>query len=284
MSLRASTMSPANASYDRAPSHLLRKLVLLFLLVTAAALGGVLLFRQKPDFPILLFSFFTIVTLGLIAGLGVRTVLRDAGGFVRGMAAAALVVTGLGLLGYFTEWQLGIGPLEFGRTTVDWLDLTQMVIGIDTAWITMRAWQSSAVRTVPATHNVVSRPRRRRAVQASGAAAPRVQLPRSWSLWPKPRVRANPAVRSRAATRGAPVLTFQKAQPQPIRPKRRTGLFRRRPQVQLAVTEEHRCPYCLDIVMRSDPRGTRECDVCHTLHHADCWAITGVCQVPHLNT
>jgi hypothetical protein len=28
----------------------------------------------------------------------------------------------------------------------------------------------------------------------------------------------------------------------------------------------------------------KKCEVCNTLHHADCWAITGMCQVPHLNT
>ncbi len=276
-------MSPAHTSYDREPSHLLRKLVLLFLLVTSAALGGVLLFRKEFDFPIVLFAFFTNVSLGLIAGLGVRTVLRNQGWFVRGMAAAALVVVGLGVLGYFTDWQVGIGPLEFGRTNVDWLDLTQMVIAIDTAWITLRAWQSSTAGTVDSASRSVSRPIRRRTTQASGTSAPRVQLPRGWAVWPKPKVRTNAVSRSRAASR-PPVLTFQKAQPPPVRPKRRSGLFRRRPQVQLAVTEEHRCPYCLDLVKRTDPRGVRECDVCHTLHHADCWAITGVCQVPHLNT
>ncbi|MBI4786154.1 MAG: hypothetical protein HY782_03790 [Chloroflexi bacterium] len=47
---------------------------------------------------------------------------------------------------------------------------------------------------------------------------------------------------------------------------------------------EDRCPYCLDIVKRNDPRGVQVCEVCHTPHHADCWAITGKCQVPHLNT
>jgi hypothetical protein len=47
---------------------------------------------------------------------------------------------------------------------------------------------------------------------------------------------------------------------------------------------EDRCPYCLDIIKRQDPRGVKICDVCHTPHHADCWAITGKCQVPHLNT
>ncbi len=47
---------------------------------------------------------------------------------------------------------------------------------------------------------------------------------------------------------------------------------------------EDRCPYCLDIVKRNDPRGVKVCEVCGTPHHADCWAITGKCQVPHLNT
>jgi hypothetical protein len=68
-----------------------------------------------------------------------------------------------------------------------------------------------------------------------------------------------------------------------IRPKKKRAA-RRKPKIQFALVEEHRCPYCLDAVARNDPRGVKECDVCHTLHHADCWSITGVCQVPHLNT
>jgi len=47
---------------------------------------------------------------------------------------------------------------------------------------------------------------------------------------------------------------------------------------------EERCPYCLDVVKKNDPRGIKKCEVCGTPHHADCWAITGKCQVPHLNT
>lgn len=47
---------------------------------------------------------------------------------------------------------------------------------------------------------------------------------------------------------------------------------------------EDRCPYCFDIVKRSDPRGVHVCPSCNTPHHADCWAITGKCQMPHLNT
>jgi ribosomal protein L37AE/L43A len=46
---------------------------------------------------------------------------------------------------------------------------------------------------------------------------------------------------------------------------------------------EHKCPFCLEDVRRNDPRGVEECPICHTLHHADCWEITGMCQVPHMS-
>lgn len=55
------------------------------------------------------------------------------------------------------------------------------------------------------------------------------------------------------------------------------------PSVRLVGEEEHRCPYCLELVAPHDPRGIVECPICHTRHHADCWAVTGVCQVPHFN-
>lgn len=42
------------------------------------------------------------------------------------------------------------------------------------------------------------------------------------------------------------------------------------------------CPYCLEEVASNDPRGRVVCDICGTPHHADCWAITGKCEVPHL--
>jgi ribosomal protein L37AE/L43A len=60
------------------------------------------------------------------------------------------------------------------------------------------------------------------------------------------------------------------------------NLLRRRRAVRLAAYEEHRCPYCLEQVRRGDPRGTVECPICHTLHHKDCWDVTGTCQIPHL--
>ena len=59
---------------------------------------------------------------------------------------------------------------------------------------------------------------------------------------------------------------------------------RRQLKIRLAAHVEHRCPYCLEIVKPDDPRGAKECPICHAMHHADCWAVTGMCQVPHHNT
>jgi len=87
--------------------------------------------------------------------------------------------------------------------------------------------------------------------------------------------------RSHTNSAGDNLILAHTAQPSRSRSKR---FFNRKPVLQLSVFEEHRCPYCLDDVKRNDPRGVKECDVCHSLHHADCWAITGMCQVPHLNT
>lgn len=67
-----------------------------------------------------------------------------------------------------------------------------------------------------------------------------------------------------------------------MKPKVRR-IRRRRPKLHLTNQVEHRCPYCLEIVEPKDPRGTKVCPICHAVHHADCWAVTGMCQVPHHN-
>jgi hypothetical protein len=52
-------------------------------------------------------------------------------------------------------------------------------------------------------------------------------------------------------------------------------------EIRLLGAIEHRCPFCLETVEKNDPRGVKICKICHTHHHADCWDVTGACQVPH---
>lgn len=96
--------------------------------------------------------------------------------------------------------------------------------------------------------------------------------------WSHPEAPTLPRSRtSRQAANPAPRLVRRRRAP-----VARSGNHNEGPRV-LSVVED-RCPYCFDVIKRNDPRGVQVCEVCGTPHHADCWAITGKCQVPHLNT
>ncbi len=276
--------------------HLLRKLILLVLLVVAATLGLVILFRESRTIPLTWFSFFADASLGFLAGMGSRLVLRRRHGLIQGLASAALSIVGLSMLGFFTDARLGIGPLPTGsvhlpwldwahlgslmllqplRPTMDLLDLAHMVIAVDTSWIVLRAWKRR-----PA--NSVARPnRRRQAPLARVSVGPHgrsghVRAPASSSSRPKVGGRRS----------GRPLISMRVAAVRSSASRRssRWNPLRRKLGVHLAVHEEHRCPYCLEDVNRRDARGVVECPICHTLHHKECWDVTGTCQVPHLNT
>ena len=263
------------------PSHFLRRLILLLLLVVAVSLGLVLLTRSKTELPSLMLDILTDIGLGLIAGVAVRLLFANRSGFIRGLAAAAAVVIGLGVIGYFTDWKMGIGPLKFGRSEVDLLSLAHLVVAIDMSWIALRLGRQHGPRVV----EVSPRSSGGSTWQPSHDSHSHTDMPLV--------TRANVPVYGGTRSSGRAALTgirpavrgrtkMKTAANMPVRPRRK-GFFRQSPQVQLALVEDHRCPYCLDPVKRNDPRGVRECDICHALHHADCWAITGTCQVPHLN-
>jgi hypothetical protein len=286
--------------------HLLRKVFLLFLVVIASALGLVILSRQRSHVPPFLFNILADASLGLIAGLATRWVLRGRNLVVQGLASAAVSLVGLGIIGYFTNWKSGIGPLQaglvsvhwldwahvalrlpvqFGRSSMDLLDLAHMVIAADTSWIALRVWRQTvdfgAQRSAPAEH--VRRPARspRPARAAVTPIVPAPKAPASTGSNSRAKVRRKKAGRALVSRPAASAIRPMRSRTQPLS---KTGQRRnRRPTIHFAVHEEHRCPYCLEPVKRNDPRGTVECQVCHTLHHKDCWDITGNCQVPHLN-
>lgn len=329
MALRTATMNPMSFS-DTSPTapgsdSLLRKLVLLLLLVSAAALWIVIWFRQETTFPLLLSTFFADASLGLIAGFGSRIVMRRQDVFLRYLVGILVAVLAMILIGFLTKSVLGVGPimleknlaaqvqeirfdrdlgtqftlLHIGSRTLfdfsklDWADFIHLVISLLMTMLSLQAWRRVSPEPEPveiAPLPVVEldlppapRPRRSRKSAASANGRARVRRadnsPRQLTLspHPQPRVRSNNGTRSTAGPR------VRKMKEPTVRPKKKR-ISHRRPKIQFALVEEHRCPYCLDAVTHNDPRGVKECEVCHTLHHADCWAITGICQVPHLNT
>jgi hypothetical protein len=272
-------MNPADISLpSRRSGNLSRKLVLLVLLTAAYALGLVLLFMQAAWFPLPLFRFFADATLAVVTGFGSRWLLSQRHWFLRFVTATLLSVGGLAILGYFSKWKIGIDVIALSQAYVSWTDLIDLIVGITVTWTALWAWYRPPSRDLelaepaePEPSAVVVQPRR-------------LEKPRSWL--PQPRMRIGAGVDGHSGNGSQPSVRgrLKFVTRQPTRPKRIRNPHAHRPHVQLALVEEHRCPYCLEPVVRTDPRGVKECEVCHTLHHADCWAITGVCQVPHLNT
>ena len=294
MILRTGAMSPFYSDKHLEPSHLLRKVILLFLLVIAVAFGlAIFLLREVRGRPTLYQEIFAIMSMAVVSGFGSRFIIRNQPGFVRIIAAFSAFVVGANVLGFVSDWKYGIGPLEFGAKNANWDGLVQLIIGILLIILIFRAWR----RTQPVVVGMVASPRKavrfgsagRSSRSTSSSNAPargttKIAVPRfSWPNFMKStRVSAGRAGvwgRARTGRVGDQPLVVKK----PARSKPR-GSFRRKPHIQLALVEEHRCPYCLEVVNHTDSRGVVECEVCHSLHHKDCWEITGMCQVPHLNT
>ena len=189
---------------------------------------------------------------------------------------------------------LGLGTrVLFVFSEMDWADFVHLAISLGITALSLQAWRPTTAPPVaeavelaplpvlPPPPATPSRRSRRSTSASNGRARVRRAEVSSGQLTPspapQPRVRANNGARSTSGTR------VKKMKEPTVRPKKKR-LSHRKPKIQFALVEEHRCPYCLDAVTHNDARGVKECEVCHTLHHADCWAITGVCQVPHLNT
>jgi hypothetical protein len=189
--------------------------------------------------------------------------------------------------------QIGARPL-LDISRMDWADPVHIGVSVLMMLLSLHAWSRTPstitsqpievieVAPLPApihSPRSTTRSRRGRRSTSTSNGRARVQPAANEPTHLTPNLLPQPGTRSNNGSRSPLVKKFKDPV---VKPKRKRS--RRKPQIQFAIVEEHRCPYCLDTVARSDPRGVEECKVCHTLHHADCWAITGVCQVPHLNT
>ena len=277
--------------------HLGRKLTLLFLLVLALTLGLVILFRQRTDFPLLAFDLFADVSLGVIVGLAVRFVLQQRNWFIQGLVSTALVVIGLFILGYLNNGKSGIAappiqfttvhwlsqwniplkvPTQIRNSSMNWFALIQLIMVIDVSWLALRAWKRTSSDVTET--SAESLPAHQRSRSARTNVLPRFNIPKIHFQ--------TSGTKSKVRRKRSGSLITKSATPKPMKSARTRSWnpLHQKPQIQLAVYEEHKCPYCLTEVKRNDPRGVVECEVCHALHHKDCWDITGACQVPHLNT
>jgi flagellar biosynthesis protein FliQ len=270
------------------------------ILLTVMASGlVVLLFLYNHSISLSLLKIIVILGLGLMAGLAARWLLHRNTLLLTLLTAWLSLIFGLGLLDILSGGFIGMGLVRNDDPTSGILSI---LISFITAWLAVRGWRKP-VRVKQTTASLAA---------TAQPALPPAKIPHRLPA-SQAKIRNKPAKKIAPAPKHAPVFlphTTKKGTPQmrsgeskkhlataliheevKISQKTKADHFRRRTlsrkfhkrAVQLVGTEEHRCPYCLELVEPNDPRGVVVCPICHTRHHADCWNVTGVCQVPHKN-
>jgi hypothetical protein len=209
--------------------------------------------------------------MGLLFGLTAHLTLRGR------TEALKLLVVLLALLVWMTVAEAtyavwtGLRPLEYLAGADNWIEMGQLAIGCLGA--------------------IVGGLARRRTSPAEGALAPQRRRETAAPVRRTRRRRQPTATPQRAASQRRPAARVRERRvlslPQlrlPTRTRRRPLPVRKSSGLKVIAKAEDRCPYCLDVIKKNDPRGVVFCEICETPHHADCWEAGGKCQVPHLIT
>lgn len=232
-------------------------------------------------------DFATAAAVGITAGLTTRWSLKGRAGLLHLLAAVAVTISGLIILGIVTWQQAGIKML-ITRSDADWNALGQVIVGACSAWFALRAWRRSVqLSNLPPEQippRIVAQPRFTRPRRRRGRIAPANHFPSLGraSFSGLSRMIVLPRWRVPHITLPhwrAPHLTLPNWRVPHI--NFRNPFQGNESAIKVNGVTEERCPYCLDQIVKNDPRGVRVCPICHTPHHADCWAMTGNCQIPH---
>jgi hypothetical protein len=290
--LNNQTIMSTRSSFQNTPPEkkgLLIRFLLVLLASVFCALGFTSMTGREELFEVthLAVNLAAAAGIGLVTGFFVRLLLANWNAFLRVIISLTGILSGLLILGGMTGWQYGIGPMSFSRPNTDWFGLGLVLLGSFSALVTGLAYRDSAQRQSVVNQSSAGgiRPVGRQASTAVESTAIRSRaIPAKSRATPR---RSGEKTRKNLDVKAKNGSAKKKKSAGSIRQKTQTThpAIKRRPakKIVLAPVEEHRCPYCLEPVKRNDPRGVVECSICHTLHHADCWAITGTCQVPHYN-
>jgi hypothetical protein len=286
-------MSTSGVSARSDRSRLVGRVLTVFLTAWAVGLAFSLLTFVNRSLPTPIVAAGAALVMGLAGGTGARLLLRDTR---RGLAAAAGMaasVAGQMMLGWLTFGVVGIRMSEAASAGPSWGGLLRVATGLAAAGLSLNAWRQprleSSLPTFPPLPPVLPEPGSSLKPPGPGEAttaveAPPVELPRT-----SPATRASqPTAPSRprrpSVAPRQPAGTPLDAHPSQLLARLERLLprwGRAGHRVRIGGRVDHRCPYCLEPVLPRDARGIVTCSLCHTRHHADCWAVTGVCQVPH---
>jgi hypothetical protein len=300
---------------DKLAGSFLGRLAITALTVVVAALATPFLFLANSLLPPMILRWTALAWLGLAAGMSARGLLHTSPALLRLFCAWVTLLGCLFLSNQLTYGYVGVHASLNPKPIMDWVGLLQMLFSASIAWLALFAQRKPRVRVTPVKQPASSAspplpkvhlPKKTRPVKLDNSVtnpnpiSPTLSRPLPWQprlkdlgeslrLW---RRRAGQAASHSRQKAGALWKRSQQALRLRIRPSSPQVRFPsprlRAPAkpitpalVHLVGEEEHRCPYCLELVEPNDPRGITICPECHTYHHADCWAVTGACQVPH---
>jgi hypothetical protein len=294
MGIRVEAMhSPAQVEQKARDRMLWRRLAAVFLAGLVSGVGLSFVGLANHTVAPALFKWVICAGVGLVSGFTSRQTLRDHTPLLRLLSSVAAVMVSMIFIGWISGGDAGLILHPGARPMADWGGLLQVIVGATSAFLALTAWKrrqpapapdltarSPEVEDGARTAKLPSLNLIERGVAALQAASRSLQ---SGLAQRAGQVRGDFTRRVRGWKRIWSGTPLSRRLPEWRVSQRLPRGRETRPQgrVRLLGVEEHRCPYCLDIVEHHDPRGVVTCKVCHTRHHADCWAVTGMCQVPH---
>lgn len=309
MTYQVSAMTQMNESgLTRFCHSLLGRVTLVFLTAVDVAAVFAFIYLGNKTIAIMILQLVNVLAIGLSAGFAARQLLYEYRGALRATSSLVAAFAGLVSAHLLTRGLVGVQINDPNRTGPDWYGLIQIALAGFMALVSSRRWRRRVITPMGEFDDVSEPVEPLPEVippQPVNQVAPSIVTPKrlKTGYWRD----LGSRIGVRLSSLGSGVSDFIR-QPQVgtgrersiraadssrgirLRKSRvnlgRKGRYRSRAsamnsRVRLVGEEEHRCPYCLDIVRLYDPRGVEVCPICHTHHHADCWAVTGTCQVPH---
>lgn len=276
-------------------------------LLSSVVLSFIFLARQSGD--ITLLKYTVVLAVGFIAGFSARRFLKGHTQTLKSAGALVSVVLSLAVLFTLSGGFLGINLFTQFNKTPDWFGLIQIGLASFGAWLVIQAFRSppwlkdisapvipsrkTRVQTNPGINRwlpklslhsgkkIIQKPSgiisEKKEPLSVGKSTPKKEAPPLAIAKAKSPTKVSPAHKLSLAPASKPTTK----KPARLKKNRSKKISANAKDIKFIGVEEHSCPYCLDPVKPHDPRGVKICPVCKTHHHADCWGITGACQIPH---
>ncbi|MBE9524226.1 MAG: hypothetical protein IMY76_03950 [Chloroflexi bacterium] len=262
-------------------------LVVLTVIVASGALT--LLYGLALNLPVFLLSGIVLSSLGMVAAFSARVLLRNHTRALRLLSAMVAVLCGLLIIGMITRGAVGVNLRTWHSSSPNWTGLIQVFWSELVTWLALLSWS----KTVHLKENVTPQQKKIKAPKPKqtrdGINFPEFKIPRIRMLFSLPK---NIGTKKLLEKRPWPInwrSKHKKRSGQRVKLKKSTlthtskyfNQNHSQEPIKLVGVEEHNCPFCLETVTKKDSRGLKICSKCKTWHHADCWDMTGECQVPH---